>query len=66
MNILRAYVLTCCIGIPLSNVQWATEPTPTEATEQEYPFRCDCYAVEPDYDCVMWANTHCENMPYEY
>lgn len=29
----------------------------------EYPYRCDCYAVEPDMECSLWAWENCEVHP---
>lgn len=29
----------------------------------EYPYRCDCYAVEPDTECALWAWRNCEVHP---
>jgi hypothetical protein len=60
-HLLTAYVLLTCVAVPiLTRETPAADPTPDPLP---FPDRCNCYAVEPDTQCVEWANENCEVMP---
>ena len=63
MKYAYTYFLTCCVfpffwDSPTVAHQYQRPADPTE-----YPDRCDCYAVEPDMECVLWAAANCEFHP---
>ena len=67
MKYAYTYFLTCCV-LPFfwdrpTAIPEYQRPTDFGPDPNEYPYRCDCYSVEPDMECALWAAANCEIHP---
>ena len=67
MKAAYTYILTCVIcpffwDTPTAVPEYQ-RPADFGPDANEYPYRCDCYSVEPDMECALWAAENCEIHP---